>query len=170
MRRRIVRLTNGFSKSRRIHAAAVALHYMHYNFCRVIGRFASRRNGSRPRPARPGHRRNHRRAGDDWSLKPMDIWHDRAVFHFLTTAEDRIRYRAHLRHTLKRDGTAIVATFAPDGPATCSGVPVVRYSPELVAVELGDEFSLVDAVPYIHHTPWGSRQSFQYSRFCTPLD
>ena len=71
-----------------------------------------------------------------WSLKPMDIWHDRAVFHFLVEAEDRSRYCAHLRHTLKAGGTAILATFAPDGPERCSGLPVRRYSPETLSTEL----------------------------------
>ena len=100
-----------------------------------------------------------------WMLKPMDIWHDRAVFHFLTAAEDRRRYRAHLRQTVKPGGGVIVATFALDGPLTCSGLPIERYSPESLAAELGEEFHLVDAVPYVHQTPWGTTQSFQYSRF-----
>jgi hypothetical protein len=100
----------------------------------------------------------------DWSLKPMDIWHDRAVFHFLTTRRDRARYRAHLGQTLKIDGTAIVATFAPNGPEWCSGLPVARYSPEALAAELGSGFRLVEAVPYTHRTPWGTTQAFQYSR------
>src|SRR5688572_26061088 len=52
----------------------------------------------------------------EWSLEPMDIWHDRAVFHFLVEAEDRRRYLAHLRQTLKKNGGAVIATFAPDGP------------------------------------------------------
>ena len=98
-----------------------------------------------------------------WTLKPMDIWHDRAAFHFLTSVEDRLRYRARLCQTLKPGGSAIVATFALDGPPTCSGLPVVRYSPESLAAELGEEFHLVDAVPCAHRTPWGSTQSFQYS-------
>ena len=58
---------------------------------------------------------------DGWTLKPMDIWHDRAVFHFLIAAEDRRRYHAHLRQTLKPGGSVILATFALDGPPTCSG-------------------------------------------------
>src|SRR5262245_26107325 len=86
----------------------------------------------------------------------MDVWHDRAVFHFLTSADDRTKYRAHLRRTLKVRGTAIVATFAPDGPARCSGLPVVRYSADTLAAELGDEFRLVEAKPYRHRTPWGA--------------
>jgi uridine phosphorylase/SAM-dependent methyltransferase len=105
----------------------------------------------------------------DWALKPMDVWHDRAVFHFLTTPEDRARYRSHLRTTLKPYGTAIVATFALDGPETCSGLPVARYSPETLAAELGDEFRLIDVVPYEHRTPWGTVQPFIYARFTRVL-
>ncbi len=101
----------------------------------------------------------------EWSLKPIDIWHDRAVFHFLTAPQDRARYVAHLRETLKPNGTAIIATFAPDGPERCSGLPVARYSPETLRLGLGDEFRLVESVPHVHHTPRGTAQSFQYSRF-----
>jgi SAM-dependent methyltransferase len=100
-----------------------------------------------------------------WSLKPMDIWHDRAVFHFLTEREDRARYVSHLCQTLKRGGTAIIATFALDGPEKCSGLSVARYSPETLADELGPNFTLVEARPHAHVTPWGAMQSFQYSRF-----
>ena len=63
-----------------------------------------------------------------WALKPMDIWHDRAVFHFLTTAHERDGYRAHLLQTVKPGGAVIIATFATDGPEHCSGLPVARYS------------------------------------------
>jgi hypothetical protein len=101
----------------------------------------------------------------DWSLKPMDIWHDRAVFHFLTTPADRARYLLHLRDTLKVGGGAIIATFALDGPRQCSGLPVNRYSPDTLSRELGDGFGIVESVPYVHTTPWGTAQSFQYSRF-----
>lgn len=101
----------------------------------------------------------------DWSLKPMDIWHDRAVFHFLVEPADRERYRHHLRETLKPGGWAIVATFAADGPEKCSGLPVRRYSPELLEQELGDEFERVETRSHVHRTPWGATQSFQYSRF-----
>ena len=100
-----------------------------------------------------------------WSLKPIDIWHDRAVFHFLITPTDRERYRCQLLQTLKPGGSAIIATFALDGPERCSGLPVQRYSPESLASELGGAFNLVEAVPYTHTTPWGTRQSFQYCRF-----
>jgi trans-aconitate methyltransferase len=99
-----------------------------------------------------------------WSLEPMDIWHDRAVFHFLTDADDRERYRQRLRSTLKVGGAAIIATFAPDGPEKCSGLPVARYSPEALVAEIGDGFLLADSRRHQHVTPWGATQSFQYSR------
>lgn len=100
-----------------------------------------------------------------WSSKPMDIWHDRAVFHFLTDPADRARYVARLRETLKPGGSAIIATFALDGPERCSGLPVVRYSPESLSAELGPEFRLEESIAHMHVTPSGGRQSFQYSRF-----
>ena len=100
----------------------------------------------------------------DWSLKPMDVWHDRAVFHFLTMPTERASYRTHLRQTLKMGGTAIIATFALDGPDHCSGLPVTRYSPESLVRELGENFELIESRHHVHHTPWGRAQSFQYSR------
>lgn len=100
----------------------------------------------------------------EWSWKSADIWHDRAVFHFLTDPGDRARYRARLNGTLKPGGSAIISTFAPDGPEKCSGLPIVRYSPDTLARELGADFTLVQSLPHQHQTPWGSSQSFQYSR------
>jgi hypothetical protein len=100
----------------------------------------------------------------DWTLKPVDVWHDRAVFHFLTAPEDRARYIDHMDDVLKVNGTAIIATFAPDGPEKCSGLPVARYSPETLTAALGERFELVEARPHRHTTPWGAVQSFQYSR------
>ena len=101
----------------------------------------------------------------EWTTRPMDVWHDRAVFQFLTDPADRARYLAHLHVTLKVNGTLIMATFALDGPQTCSGLPVVRYSPETLADVLGDQFTLLEARRHVHRTPWGSEQAFQYSRF-----
>ena len=102
-----------------------------------------------------------------WTLKPMDIWHDRAVFHFLTTDQDREHYRARLLQTLKAGGSAIVATFAMDGPDRCSGLPVVRYSTESLSHEF-EPLDLVESVPHMHMTPWGGPQSFLYCRFRRP--
>jgi hypothetical protein len=100
-----------------------------------------------------------------WTLKSMDIWHDRAVFHFLTASEDRAKYLEHLRAVVRMQGSAIIATFAPDGPEKCSGLQVARYSPESLADTLGRGFQLVEARRHVHATPWGSTQAFQYSRF-----
>jgi len=100
-----------------------------------------------------------------WSWKEVDIWHDRAVFHFLTERADRDSYKARLAKMLKPGGSAILATFAPDGPEKCSGLPVARYSPETLSSELGDGFVLVDSRRHTHTTPWGTLQAFQYSRF-----
>jgi ubiquinone/menaquinone biosynthesis C-methylase UbiE len=101
----------------------------------------------------------------DWSIEPVDIWHDRAVFHFLNSAVDRERYRMQLLRVLKIQGTAIVATFAADGPETCSGLPVMRFSAESLAFELGPRFRLVESVRHEHRTPRGVVQPFTYARF-----
>jgi SAM-dependent methyltransferase len=101
----------------------------------------------------------------DWSLPAVDIWHDRAVFHFLTTESERTAYKRHLRETVRAGGYAIIATFALDGPERCSGLSVVRYSSATLATELGDGFELVESRAHQHTTPWGAAQSFQYSRF-----
>ncbi len=94
-----------------------------------------------------------------------DIWHDRAAFHFLTAEPDRTAYVARLRRALKSGGHAIIATFAPDGPERCSGLPVVRYDAASLGRTLGREFELVDTRRQLHATPWGSTQSFQFSVF-----
>ncbi len=101
----------------------------------------------------------------DWHVPSVDIWHDRAVFHFLTEPDDRRRYVAHLRAALRPAGTAIVATFAPEGPQKCSGLPCVRYSPESLQRELGDGFRLEEWVRESHETPFGTVQQFGYHRF-----
>ncbi len=100
----------------------------------------------------------------DWSEPAVDIWHDRAVLHFLVDRQDQARYREHLDRSLRIGGSAIIATFAPDGPDTCSGLPVVRYSSETLASMLGDGFRLVETMAHSHRTPGNARQSFQYSR------
>jgi ubiquinone/menaquinone biosynthesis C-methylase UbiE len=101
----------------------------------------------------------------DWHVAPMDVWHDRAVFHFLTVAKQRDAYLAHLRRTLKTGGTAIIATFSPDGPKHCSGLPVERYSPEAVAALLGPDFELRETMSDAHRTPTGGQQAFSFGRF-----
>lgn len=95
--------------------------------------------------------------------RAFDLWHDRAVFHFLTDQDDRARYVDRLRSALRPGGHAIIATFALDGPEKCSGLPVVRYDPEGLSDALGAGFSLIAQRAHRHQTPWGSAQSFQYS-------
>lgn len=96
-----------------------------------------------------------------------DVWHDRAVFHFLTQPEARRRYAETMRHAMKNAGYVIVATFALDGPTRCSGRDVVRYSPANLADEFGSDFDLVKSVRELHRTPLGVEQAFQYSIFRT---
>ncbi len=96
--------------------------------------------------------------------RQYDIWHDRAVFHFLTDAADRRRYVEVLKRALKPGGHVIIATFAPDGPEKCSGLPVMRHSPESIAAELGDGFELLEMADEHHVTPAGKVQHFNYAR------
>jgi ubiquinone/menaquinone biosynthesis C-methylase UbiE len=95
----------------------------------------------------------------------FDVWHDRAVFHFLVRAEDRAAYRSTLQRALRSGGQAVIATFASDGPERCSGLPVARYEPESLAAELGPGFRLVESTHEDHRTPSGKVQRFQFSRF-----
>src|SRR5689334_10290295 len=90
------------------------------------------------------------------------VWHDRAVFHFLTDAGDRARYVARVREAVQPGGYVIVASFAPEGPTRCSGLEVVRYSPETMHAQFGERFRLLDAVREDHHTPSGVTQAFLY--------
>jgi SAM-dependent methyltransferase len=101
----------------------------------------------------------------DWHIPPVDVWHDRAVFHFLTDARDRARYVARLRTALRPGGCAIIATFAPDGPQRCSGLACVRYSPDSLGQELGAGFRLDEWIRESHRTPSGAVQHFGYHRF-----
>lgn len=93
----------------------------------------------------------------------FDVWHDRAVFHFLTAPADRARYVEQVRHALKPGGHVVIATFAEDGPARCSGLPVVRYAAQALQQEFGLEFLLVDHLREIHVTPSGGSQAFTYA-------
>jgi trans-aconitate methyltransferase len=94
---------------------------------------------------------------------PFDIWHDRAAFHFLVDAGDREAYVDRLHSGVKPGGHAIIATFAPDGPEKCSGLPVQRYDAEALSKTVGRAFALVEHQPHHHLTPWGAEQSFQFS-------
>ena len=94
-----------------------------------------------------------------------DVWHDRAVFHFLTKTEDRKRYISSLNQALKLNGHLIMATFGLDAPPKCSGLSVVRYSPETLQNELGNNFNMVDSFSENHVTPSGIAQNFIFCRF-----
>ncbi len=94
-----------------------------------------------------------------------DLWHDRAVFHFLTNAEDRHRYLATMRDALKPSGQAILATFSLQGPPRCSGLEVVRYTPDTLQAEVGNAFRLVETIGEAHQTPSKTVQQFLYCRF-----
>jgi len=95
-----------------------------------------------------------------------DVWHDRAVFHFLTRREDRARYVDAARKAVRPGGYVIVATFAADGPTRCSGLEVSRYDPEGLHNEFGKDFKLLDSSYEQHHTPLGTEQKFIYCFCC----
>ena len=95
----------------------------------------------------------------------FDVWHDRAVFHFLTDAADRKNYVALARGTVPAGGHVIIASFADDGPERCSGLDVCRYNAASMAAELGEGFSLIDQARQMHTTPWNSSQAFFYGVF-----
>jgi SAM-dependent methyltransferase len=98
----------------------------------------------------------------DLPVQAFDIWHDRAVFHFLTDPGHRAAYVRQVERAVKPGGHVIVATFAADGPETCSGLPVRRYSPDELHDEFGKDFELVHHTDEIHTTPWGAGQHFIY--------
>lgn len=91
-----------------------------------------------------------------------DIWHDRAVFHFLTSADERHAYVAAVLRAVKPGGHVIVATFAENGPTQCSGLPVMRYEAGQLHAEFGEPFVLLRHEKESHQTPGGSRQEFVY--------
>ncbi|MDH3538766.1 MAG: class I SAM-dependent methyltransferase [Acidimicrobiia bacterium] len=98
------------------------------------------------------------------------IWHDRAVFHFLTEESERARYVAQLESAVEPAGHVIIATFSLDGPEMCSGLPVQRHSPESLSDALGETFEPVGFQTEAHHTPRGAIQHFLYGRFRRPSD
>ncbi len=91
-----------------------------------------------------------------------DLWHDRAVFHFLTNARDRSKYVAAVRRSVKRGGHVIVATFGLGGPNRCSGLDVRSYDSLSLHGVFGSEFELLENAEEVHVTPWGSEQQFVY--------
>ena len=105
-------------------------------------------------------------AGDitqyDFGSKRFDLWHDRAVFHFLTDPAARHRYVELVRRSVKPGGYVLMATFGPNGPLKCSGLDVVRYDEQSLHHEFGEGFSLQGSELTQHHTPMGSDQQFLY--------
>ena len=91
-----------------------------------------------------------------------DVWHDRAVFHFLTSAADRIAYVNQVVRAVRRGGHVIVSAFGPEGPTRCSGLEVVRYDAESLHAEFGSNFRLISSSRQLHETPFGTTQQFLY--------
>jgi SAM-dependent methyltransferase len=91
-----------------------------------------------------------------------DVWHDRAVFHFLTDPADRARYVEQVLKSVKPGGRVIIAAFGPGGPLQCSGLDVVRYAPDALHAEFGAPFRLLGHQTEIHRTPAGGEQEFVY--------
>jgi SAM-dependent methyltransferase len=110
--------------------------------------------------------RVHWLAGDVTSVplpaQAYDLWHDRAVFHFLTEPAQRDAYVAQVRHAVRPGGHVIVAAFGPDGPLQCSGLPVMRYAPGELHAQFGGAFELVEHATEVHRTPGGTVQPFVY--------
>jgi hypothetical protein len=98
-------------------------------------------------------------------LRTWNVWHDRAVFHFLTDARDQDTYIAALRHGTATGSAVVMATFALNGLERCSGLPVQRYSPTTLAARLGHDFKLCAEVAETHPTPFGTTQEFTYAAF-----
>jgi ubiquinone/menaquinone biosynthesis C-methylase UbiE len=98
----------------------------------------------------------------EFPMHRFDIWHDRAVFHFLTDPADRLAYVERVTRSVRPGGHVIVATFGEDGPEKCSGLPVMRYQPETLHGEFGDAFLLVEHEKEAHFTPSGTVQQFVY--------
>jgi 2-polyprenyl-3-methyl-5-hydroxy-6-metoxy-1,4-benzoquinol methylase len=97
-------------------------------------------------------------------LEPVayDVWHDRAVFHFLTAPEQRIAYVRNVARAVKPGGHVIISTFGPEGPGKCSGLDVMRYDADSLHDEFGRSFRLVESSSELHQTPFGTSQQFLY--------
>ncbi len=94
--------------------------------------------------------------------RAYDLWHDRAVFHFLTAPERRLAYVRQVARAVKQGGHVIVSTFGPEGPTKCSGLDVMRYDAESLHGEFGGQFRLVESSKELHETPLGTTQQFLY--------
>ncbi|ODS63240.1 MAG: methyltransferase [Arenimonas sp. SCN 70-307] len=94
----------------------------------------------------------------------FDLWHDRAVLHFLTTPASERRYAEQAARSIRSGGQAVIGGFAPDGPERCSGLEVARRSAQDIAAVLGDAFELVEERYENHTTPGGTTQAFAWAR------
>ena len=94
--------------------------------------------------------------------RSFDVWHDRAVFHFLTAAEERLAYVRNVASAVRQGGHVIISTFGPEGPTKCSGLDVMRYDAESLHGEFGPRFRLVESSKELHDTPFGTTQQFLY--------
>jgi ubiquinone/menaquinone biosynthesis C-methylase UbiE len=94
--------------------------------------------------------------------RSFDVWHDRAVFHFLTSTEERRAYVENVARSVRTGGHVIVSTFGPEGPEKCSGLDVVRYDANSLHDQFGATFRLVESSKELHQTPFGTTQQFLY--------
>ena len=94
---------------------------------------------------------------------PIDVWHDRATFHFLTAPADQAMYVQRVREAVPVGGHVVLATFSEVGPDQCSGLPVVRHSVASLCDLFGESFELVDSFERQHTTPWGAPQAFTHA-------
>jgi SAM-dependent methyltransferase len=98
----------------------------------------------------------------DLEVSDYDVWHDRAVFHFLTGQSERVAYVRQVARAVKHGGHVIVSTFGPEGPTKCSGLEVARYDAESLHREFGVHFRLLGSSKELHRTPFGTTQQFLY--------
>lgn len=95
----------------------------------------------------------------------IDVWHDRATFHFLTSCDDQARYVQRVCDAVPTGGHVVLATFSEMGPEQCSGLPVVRHSVAALCGLFGESFELIDSLDREHTTPWGAPQAFTHVLF-----
>jgi SAM-dependent methyltransferase len=97
--------------------------------------------------------------------EPLDVWHDRAVFHFLTDVGDQAAYARRAADAVRPGGHLLIATFSLDGPEQCSGLPVQRHDAASLVAVFGANFELVESFDDVHVTPWGAQQAFVHTTF-----
>ena len=94
--------------------------------------------------------------------KKVDVWHDRAVFHFLTDSQDREVYMRNLENNLSASGYAVIGTFSLNGPSSCSGLNIVQYDEQKMKIELPDSLELLESKVSVHVMPSGAEQEYMY--------